>query len=808
MNKVPGYGPSNAKIMAVGEAPGAQEDRVGRPFVGKAGEFARSNLLKVGIDPEEVYWTNICKYRPPANRLEKFFKGGKPNELVQEGIRELREEILKVKPNVVIAFGAYAAWALTAKLSWNGKGFSSITAWRGSILESHMVEGQKVIPTFHPSYIMQQGKDHQGTFVCDLQKIKEDSEFPELRIPDPEFLIHPVGKQRWDAKDRLLADPDAVITFDIEYLGTNLLCVGMSNSKDWAMSIKTDDISDLDFVGECLLAGNPLNAQNAIFDCSILEYHYDLPVIERIEYDTMIAAHAANPELPKRLEYLASLYTRWPNWKNMVNWKKVKAGQQSIMDVLEYNCIDVVTQHEIMEEQWKWDLNEEMVERVFRFEMELLKVLWEMSKRGIRINSSELNKITLLTKIDLQELRIKLTKMAGQEVNVKSGPQVGDFLAGIGTKLTKTKKGNWKTDDKTLAAKIPSATDQQRDAIDLVRRTRKLRDRLSKFLEVELDEDGRSRGIYNPAGTVTGRLSSKKFFPTGKGHQQQNIPHGGDVRKLFIPDPGKEYAYFDLERAESLVVAHLTNDPVMLKHHAPGADAHRLLASQIFDCSEEEVSYDQRYLGKQTRHAGNYMEGARTMKRGVNQRAHITGVWVTEAQCKEFLDKYRSMSPYLPGWWQEVKDQLWTHGWIENLFGWRRIFHGHRGSKLTDAVAQCPQSTVGHALNMGLLATHGIITDYQRPWLTMSENEIRDLSEALRFDWGFEALQQIHDAIGFQFDPQYKPEVCDAVASLMTVRVKNPKTHEEFIIPVEAATGPSWGGVEKVRTYYGPKEVG
>jgi DNA polymerase I-like protein with 3'-5' exonuclease and polymerase domains len=217
----------------------------------------------------------------------------------------------------------------------------------------------------------------------------------------------------------------------------------------------------------------------------------------------------------------------------------------------------------------------------------------------------------------------------------------------------------------------------------------------------------------------------------------------------------------------------------------------------LFSVPESEVTKDQRYLGKQTRHAGNYMEGPETMKMAVNQKAHITGVSVTYGECEKFINLYRSMHHFLVPWWTETERQLWRNRTLYNLLGRRRIFYDHIKGSVPKAVAFVPQSTVGDCLNCGVLAVHGKVVDYMRPHLTISEQEIKDLSATLRNDWGFQMLNQVHDAIGFQFKPEYRFQVAAALRKLMAFNLRNPKTLEDFVIPVEVAYGPNWGDVKE-----------
>jgi len=480
----------------------------------------------------------------------------------------------------------------------------------------------------------------------------------------------------------------------------------------------------------------------------------------------------------------------------MIDWKKVKKGEQSINDVLLYNTIDVWTQHEIMEEQIKFDLNDEAVRRTFEFELLLLKALWPMSKRGVRVDVEKIHAMREELEEDIRVRSAVLEKVVGRPINVKSNKDVGYILFEmLGLRPIKMNKTGPACDDKTVAeVKLQTQDPFAHKVIELIREVRKNRDLISKFLEVQFDADGRMRGHYDPAGTRTGRLASRKFYPTETGGNQQNIPTNKRVRSMFIPDPPKLFVYADLERAESLVVAHLTQDPEMLRVHGPGIDAHKELAARLFQKPIEEITKDERYIGKRTRHAGNYMMGPRTFMTQVNKDANKTGVAITYSQAKEYIQLYKDTHPFLQRWWADVERQLWKDRTLYNLLGRRRIFYGHIKGIIPEAVAFNPQSTVGDTLNVALLNLDGVQTRYITE-LDLWE-QYREWAAELK-EYGYESLMQVHDAVGFQINERDAERALWLVERLMTIPLTIPKTLETFSIPVEIAVGPNWGEVER-----------
>lgn len=825
--KVGPSGPAHARLMIVGEAPGADEVREERPFVGKAGQTLRQFLMEVGIDPAEVFFTNLCQYQPPANKLEKFFlDGGVPNPQVLEGMAALAEQIRTVRPNLILALGNFPMRMLTGKGRWMSsfkdgqqiRGYTGIGEHRGSIYPCTLVpDGPKVMATWHPAYIIREGMKDHGIFKADLAKAAEQSAFPEIRrrqratylarkepliltgyedarggiTLDHSQAVKPIWetsnifRSRNAVKEYLLGNPFDVMTLDIEYIGSSLLCVGVTTSSDRAFVIPIEGLDDLLYMQSIVTAGNGINAQNSMFDAGILEWHYKIPIMQRVVFDTLLASYAAAIELPKSLDFLLSIYTDIPYHKGMIDWKLVKAGKQSRDLVYAYNGIDVYGQHEVMEQQLLHELEDPSVRASFDFNMALLSPLWDMSKRGIRVNKELIAKEQKWIATESARLGMELMMIAGKPVNPRPSKECIAFLyEQLGLPVLKRGKKDPSTDDKTLAALSIRAgiTDAQRRSVNLIREARRVLNLGSKFFDIEFDEDGRMRGTYNPVKAVTARLVSVKFFPTGKGTNQQNIPRDERARRVFQADPGKVFGFADLERAESLVVAQLTGDPRMLADHEPGKDAHTSLGVVLFHKPAEEITKDERYLAKKTRHAGNYMQGPRTFMNNINQDAHKTGVSIDYAEAEVLIQGYRNIHPFLKAWWSETERKLYATRTLHNLLGMHRTFYGHIDSILPEAVAFVPQSTVGQLLNVGFLNLHGIPCPYMHErglW-----DSYKDIGAEL-LDCGFEALQQVHDSVGWQLNERDADRALPLIRKALEVPLRNPNTYEDFTILAE-----------------------
>ncbi|WP_422448912.1 uracil-DNA glycosylase [Thermoanaerobacterium sp. DL9XJH110] len=161
--KVPGEGCLNSPLVLIGEGPGFDEDRMGRPFVGRAGQLLTTILNKLGVNRERVYITNVVKCRPPMNRTP-FVKE------IKACSKNLELELSLINPKVIIALGAVPLNYFMPD--------SSIMRSRGQWIFDR---GYWIMPTYHPAYILrQQGKalnktkwEVWGDFNKALEKVRE-----------------------------------------------------------------------------------------------------------------------------------------------------------------------------------------------------------------------------------------------------------------------------------------------------------------------------------------------------------------------------------------------------------------------------------------------------------------------------------------------------------------------------------------------------------------------------------------------------------------------------------------------------------
>jgi uracil-DNA glycosylase len=151
-----GDGDPNARLMFVGEGPGADEDASGVPFVGKAGQLLNNMIGAMGLKREEVYIANIVKCRPPANRVPEPVEANTCSQF-------LLRQIDVVQPQVIVALGATAAMYLLGVKQ-------SLASLRG---KWHGCRGAKLVVTYHPAFLLRDPRQ-KGEAWKDLQMVMAD----------------------------------------------------------------------------------------------------------------------------------------------------------------------------------------------------------------------------------------------------------------------------------------------------------------------------------------------------------------------------------------------------------------------------------------------------------------------------------------------------------------------------------------------------------------------------------------------------------------------------------------------------------
>lgn len=729
---VPAEGPSNAKLALVGEAPGADEERQGRPFVGPSGQLVDSLLSQVGAPRETVYLTNVVKYRPPGNDIKALHLIGRS---IEDSVPQLQLELESLKPNCVIAIGGTALTALT--------GLKGIEKYRGSILQSSLVHS-KVVPTIHPAAILH-GEGEGGmkswkdlTYIkWDFERAKKQSESSEYDPPRRNLFI---ARNALDL-DRFIRKYEGhqFVSVDIETFRTLPICIGLAFSADEAISVplffSEMSRSDRIFCWQELsnLLANPSIfkiGQNFKFDQRLLRQCVNDTVnfgfkVNSFFFDTMLAFRILYPELPSSLQFSTSVLTEEPYYKD--EGHEYNPKRDKFDRLLLYNAKDAAVTYEVFEKELEELQERNLEEFFFTRQMPLHPLYSNVELRGIKRDSFQKRVLEEKYKEQQEELEDELFSLTSDyletPINVNSNGRNGDvpkLLFGL-MKLPARKA----TDEMTLDAMMRNAVKDPRKkrVLELILEVRKVRKTIGTYINHEVDSRGRtltgvricletgrtSNGILKvPVTTVPMGLAFQTITKHGE--------VGTDLRSMFVPDENHVFMEPDLSSAEARVVAILASDARLLKIFDYGLDIHRITAgwmegscpddllleffsvtdrNRILDLTKEiaaflksRISNDQRQIGKKFRHAGHYAMGKR-------EAARQTGL--SEWKTNQILEKFHATNPNIRNVFHKgIREALHENNRVlVSPHGRARLFLNKWGDELwKEAYADIPQATV------------------------------------------------------------------------------------------------------------------
>lgn len=723
--------------MIVGEAPGDSEEREGIPFVGYSGQELNRMLSDAGISRSECFLTNVIRKRPPGNNVDLFFADKKKDITLQhvnfqgrmclpaviDGIEMLKREIELCRPNVIIALGNTALWALT--------GQRGITNWRGSVLPCSLDlpglgHSPKVVPSYHPALVLRQFS-WRGIAVHDLKRAKKESLSDSYVPPDYNFIIRPNYGQAITTLEMLLKELDKgprSIVADMETRAGHIACIGFAWTKLHAICIplmcverpdgywtSEEEVQITHRIIRILRHPNLVAAnrkgiigQNYLYDAqySWRWWHFE----QEIAWDTMIAQHSVFSNQQKSLDYLASLYCEhYVYWKGESKDWDPKIGEDQLWT---YNCKDCVHTYEVAEGQM--GLIESMTETwpklpaVVEFQQRLLKPVLRTMNRGIPQDRNLQASFALRLMEEVSARQAWLYNVVGRELNPKSSKQMQEFFYDECGQRPIFKRGttNLTCDDEALQ-KISSREPLLRPIIRRVLELRSLGVFLSTFIQASLDSDGRIRCSFNVGGTETYRFSSSQNA-FGSGLNLQNIPKGGDdddglvlpnVRELFVPDPGHTFFDIDLDSADLRVVTWESGCKEMKAMFAEGKKPYVEVAKEYYHDQSITKHHPKYGNFKSLCHGTNYLGTAA----GIAGQPNIAmPVHEVDRIQKWYFGKF----PEIKSWQEDFKDQVTKRRYIENIFGYRCYFFGRiQGNVFNEAVAWLPQSTVACLINRG-----------------------------------------------------------------------------------------------------------
>lgn len=802
--QVPGDGPMDCQICFIGEAPGRREAQTGKPFVGTAGELFDKLLNGNQIQRSRCRVTNVVKVQPENNDITPFLDLSKthpePSDSYLQYEDYLYDELTQCSANVIVPLGNISLYALTRKVPRVDKG---ITKWRGSILSAEVrpsspvanrLNGRKVIPTIHPASVLRPGNYLQQHYISrDLQRIAEESKSPDIAYTERHLIVRPSFFEIMGFLSTIKTSCK-IVAYDIEVRKGEVSCIAFAVSPTLVISIPFEyEKGDYMTISQEMEVWQAIGAilrdrsitkviQYTPYDVPFIMHKYGIPTCS-VE-DTYVAHRVLYSDLPAKLEFMTSTLTREPYYKD--EGKEAFKGPVRDWDAYwRYNAKDAAMCMEIL------PIEKRMLERTgnlgtYNRQMSMFEPLLYAQMRGMKIGLDKLKEVNVNTKEQIDKLQAELDTLVGHPLNVNSAPEMRKyFYIELGYKPYISRKTGGPTTDSTALRRLSRKGCVQAAP---ARKLRELRKLYGTYLTVELDDDGRLRGNYNPAGAETGRFSCKQtVFGTGCNMQNQMK----EIKRLLLPDPGYVLFIIDLSQAENRIVAYITPEPTMRECFELGTDVHRKTASLLFGIPLDEVSGEdgssslgrgdksQRFWGKQANHALNYDLGYK--KFALDHE-------LTDQEGKRLVERYHQVYPAIRNTYHPfIKAQLQKDRTITNPYGRRRTFLDRWDDNLFRAAySHFAQGTVADKTNEECLKPTYYDQDTFGP---------------------VELLNQEHDAIWFQIPLSVGWDRISVLLTAMKTNLEEPVPwRESFVIPADVKMGPNIADV-KVLTDLSPEAL-
>jgi len=762
-------GPLDCKIAFVGEAPGEEEVARRRPFIGKAGRKFDKLLRPVKIDRSTCRIENVFQVRPPNNEIKHFINLNRdnivPTEIFLEHQAALKERLEPCTANVIVALGNTAIYALC-----QGLGRPKVTARRGSILESDLLPGRKVIPTIHPSATLRQKypqvQEHFVTF--DLMRIVRESQFPDIRLLQRDLILEPTFPEALS----YIRDCNSVplVGFDIETSREEITHISLATSSSSAICIPFMDggqdywnpDQELEiWLHLAALLENPQVtklAQNGAFDVGFI--YKRLGIVTGPLDDTMIAQGILYPDYPKGLDFQVSTYCNGePYYKDdRKKWTKNPFGSELIFR--RYNAMDSAVLMEIFPRQLE-ELEKQGNLETYQRQKALIHPLVYMAERGIKVDREGLRKGSEDAAGRIDEARKRLDELTeGMLSNPNSHQQVAAYFYVLKGEKPYLHKGEITT-NKTALQRLARKGYEEASLILEIRSGVKMK---GTYYDITVDEDSRLRCFFNPVGTKTGRISSSETV-TGTGGNLQNQPE--TMNALMQPDPGYIGVNLDLAQAENRYVAYVAGELTMIRAFEEGIDIHSQTGGLIYRVLVSEVTPKQRGDGKTSNHSFNFGQGYGQFSLRYQMPLN---------QAKWIWERYHKVYPGVRQWHSAVRDELSRNGrTLTNAYGRKRTFRGYWGDDMwREAYNWGPQGSIGEKMNQD-----GFRFIYER----------QDLFPEV------ELLSTVHDSVKFQVPLAVGALRVIQIIDLIKDQLERPMSWRgtEFKIPVDAALGFSFG---------------
>ncbi|RZU02814.1 DNA polymerase I [Rivibacter subsaxonicus] len=455
-------------------------------------------------------------------------------------------------------------------------------------------------------------------------------------------------------------------------------------------------------------AGRPKVGQNLKYDGHVFANHGI--ALRGIAHDTLLQSYVLEAHKPHSLESLAERHLG----RKGLSYEQV-AGKGAQQIPFAQVSVEIATQYSGEDSEMTLHVHEALWPRLERdsklryvyeqIELPTARVLQTIERHGVLIDAALLQQQSRELAERMVALEAEAHALAGQPFNLGSPKQIGEILfnkLGLPAKK-KTASGAPSTDEDVLTE---LAADYPLPAKLLEHRSlSKLKGTYTDKLPLMVNPDtGRVHTNYAQAVAVTGRLASND-------PNLQNIPirtaEGRRVREAFVAPPGSKILSADYSQIELRIMAHISEDEVLLKAFADGIDVHRATASEVFGVAVDQVSSEQRRYAKVINFGLIYGMGAFGL---------ASNLGIETKAAKDYIDRYFARFAGVRRYMDETRLQAKAQGYVETVFGrrlWLPEINSPNGPRRTGAERQAinapMQGTAADLIKLAMIAVQGAL---------------------------------------------------------------------------------------------------
>lgn len=434
--------------------------------------------------------------------------------------------------------------------------------------------------------------------------------------------------------------------------------------------------------------------------------------LEGVKDDTFLAAYLLDParskyELPDLAREALGIEngnTPAANWSESA-WQTVAAADLTAQTAR-------VLRERILEKKLETIYSE--------IELPLAPLLYRMERAGLKVDTKVLTDLSTYIGQELHKLTVKIYEQAGREFNIGSPKQVGEVLAELNIDIgRKTSTGRVST-SKAVLEELAQQYELPRLIIEY-RELDKLKSVYTDALPHQIATDGRIHCQLNQTVAATGRLSSSD-------PNLQNIPirseMGRRIRRAFVAEKGHKIVSADYSQLELRLLAHITQDPVMLEAFQKGEDIHARTARLVFGARTDQELREARRFAKIVNFAIAYA----IEPWGLSQR-----VGISRQEAKKVIEDYYNTYKGVRRYMEEVPVRAREHGYVRSIYGRIRPLPG-----ITDRNANIRKAAEREAINMPI---QGTASDIVKIAMLHVDEEFKHAGLEARL------LMQVHDEL-------------------------------------------------------------